>query len=682
MSIPYFSFYSLFCWSIIMAVNLYQTGVSGLLAAQQHLATTGHNISNVNTDGYNVQRAEQNSASGSWQGGNYIGSGVYIENITRVFNNFSYHELLQTQNKASYSDRLGGQLDQLDQTMSTYGTQISESVESFYLALHSIADKPDDISLRKIALTQANTITSNFHDLQDSMTQMTNSTNDELSKIADRISVIAVDISELNSQLLSGGNSLTGQNNDVLDQRDRLVTELNGLVKVSTIEDSSGVMTVLIGEGQTLVAGITPFTMSVKLGDPDRQKSELALGTKNAQISLSGAFLGGQAGALVDFRDNQLKQASAELDLLAAGLSDTLNQAQKSGLDLNGLQGADIFEDLNNSKLQQGRVLAYADNTGNLNAQVTITDVSQLSTDEYDITYDGANYQLTNLTSNVTTSLGPAGAGTYTISAGIQFEETGGAPNANDKFLIRPLQNSTGGFKVTLSDPQAIAASSPVKVTANENNVSPGEVIIRSVTDPVAARANVSVTNPSVTVDVYESAPGVFDYRVFDSSNPPPAPAIASGSYFSGGSAVIDLPPLPSAPAYQIEIKGDLSGLGPDAREQFVLDDAFGAGNGNNILEMADTQNQNILKDNKQTFAQVLSSNVSTVGSEAASIESQKLTAFAMAEQATNRHQSLSGVNLDEEAANMLRFQKAYQASAKIISVANTIFDTILAAVG
>ncbi|WDE03994.1 flagellar hook-associated protein FlgK [Thalassomonas viridans] len=658
-----------------MAIDLLNTGTSGLLASQQQLATVGHNIANVNTDGYSRQSVEQNQALGNYHGNNLIGSGTYVQDISRVFNSFTYREQLITQNNASYSNKLSDQLDQLDATMSTYGTQISNSLDSFYSSLHSIAEQPDDVTLRSMALTQAESITVQVQDLQSNMTNLTKTANNELEQVADRISAISAEIGRLNVDIsgMQAGN-LSGEPNDLLDQRNRLLNELNDYVKVTTIEDPNGVMTVMIGEGQTLVAGTTALSMSVVAGDPDPQQTQLQMNSINSSYTLQGDTLGGSVAAVFDFRDNTLKQASADIDLLAMSITDTMNQAQSNGLDLNGLQGADIFADLNITSATLGRSLGHSDNTGTASLAVTITDMSMVTTDEYEVEYDGANYQLTNLTTGTTTVLGAAGAGPFAVPAlGIEISEATLGANTGDKFLIRPTQNGGENFKVSLTDPEAIAASSPLQVTADENNVSAGSVTITSINNPVAAQTYASVTNAPLTVDVYESAPGVFDYRVYDGDNFPPL--LANGSYGAGGSATVNLGD------FEIEITGDLAGLGPNAREQFVIGDAFGAGNGNNMLAMADTQNQAVANGGTQTFAQVVASSVSTVGSEASLVENQALTADAMFEQAQSRHQAVSGVNLDEEAANMLKYQQAYQASAQIITVANTIFDTILSSV-
>ena len=479
----------------------------------------------------------------------------------------------------------------------------------------------------------------------------------------------------MHSQNLSN----SGQPNDLLDKRDQLIGELSNYTRVTTVQDTNGVMTVMIGQGTTLVAGITPLTLQVKAGDPDAQKTQLRLVSGSSSVAIKGSSLGGSLGANFEFRDEHLTKTRTEIDRLAMAISSTLNDSQASGLDLNGLQGANIFTDINTTQLQQGRVSAHSINTGTSQAQVAINDVSLLPTDEFEVRFDGTDFTLFNLTTGGSENLGAPGAGapagTHTPSSpdyGFSFIETG-VPVAGDRFSINPTKNSAALMNTTLTDGNAIAASTAIAVTPSTNNVSDGNVSITNVINPVAARAY------DVTVDVYESAPGTFSYRVYDSSSPPPLPSIATGSYAAGASVVVDIPS--GTPDFQIEIKGDLVGAGTNARETFTLGDAFGVGNGNHAVAMAKTQELGVTNGGKETFSQSLAVSTSIVGANASNASLVADTADALYTQAYNRNQATSGVNLDEEAANLLKYQQAYQAASQIISTANTIFDTILSAV-
>ena len=663
-----------------MSVNLYQTGVSGLLAAQQQLATTGNNIANVNTEGYNRQRAEQNAAIGISTGSNFLGSGTYVQDITRIYDQFSYKEQIINQSNLSNADSLNTRLTQLDQVMSTSGNAVVGSLNKFYEALNGVADNPNDSGLRSIVLNQASTLSNDFNQLTDNFDKMTKAVNGEIDQVANRVSEISRELAKVNETVMQSQNlTQSGQPNDLLDKRDQLIAELSEYTRVTTVLDANGVMTVMVGQGTTLVAGITPLTLQVRAGDPDAKKTQLSLVSGNSSVALNGATLGGSLAASFEFRDQHLNQTRTEIDRLAMAVSSTLNDSQASGLDLNGLQGANIFTDINATQLQQGRVLAPASNAGTTQAQVTINDVSLLPTDEFEVRFNGTDFTLVNLTTGGSENLGAPGAGTpagtHTPSSpdyGFSFVETG-VPVAGDTFTIVPTKNSAALMKATLTDGNAIAASTAIAVTPSSNNVSDGKIEITNVINPVAARAY------DVTVDVYESAPGTFSYRVFNTVTPPPAPTIAAGSYAAGASAVIDIPA--GTPDFQIEITGDLVGSGTNARETFTLGDAFGVGNSNNAVAMAKTQEVGVTNGGKETFSESIAVSTSVVGGKASNADLVADTAQALYTQAYNRNQATSGVNLDEEAANLLKFQQAYQAASQIISTANTIFDTILAAV-
>ncbi len=658
----------------IMTVSLYQSGVSGLLAAQQQLATTGHNIANVNTDGYNRQRAEQNASVGLNNGSNYIGSGTYIQDITRLYDQFSHKEQLMNQSKLGNADSLHARLTQLDQVMSTSGNAVVGSLDNFYQALNGVADNPNDSGLRSIVLNQAQLLSNDFNELNNNFEQMRKSVNGEIEQVANKISEISKEIAKINENIMHTNGSLqVGKPNDLLDKRDQLISELSEYTNVSTVEDTNGVLTVMIGQGTTLVAGITPLTLQVNAGDPDAMKTELRLVSGGSNVAINASKLGGSLAASFEFRDEHLSQTRSEIDRLAMAISSTLNDSQASGLDLNGLQGANIFTDINTSQLQQGRVLPHSGNSINTQAQVTITDVSKLPTDEFEVRFDGTDYQMTNLTnpSAAPITLVALGGGVFDSTLGFEFVETGVAPALGDTFTIIPTKNSAALMQATLTDGNAIAASTAVEITPSDNNVSAGAIEIVDMFDPVNAQAAMPIR-----IDVLEDAFGAFTYTITDNTNTTSAPIA-----YTPPSQVIDLPPLPSTASFQIEISGEPSGAGPNAPEQFFIGDAFGVGNGNHAVAMAKTQEVGVTNGGKETFGKSLAVSTSVVGSKASNANLTADTAQALFTQAYNRNQATSGVNLDEEAANLLKYQQAYQAASQIISTANTIFDTILSAV-
>jgi len=599
-----------------MSVNLYQTGVSGLLAAQQQLATTGHNIANVNTEGYNRQVAEQQTSVGLFNGGNFIGSGTYVSDVTRIYNQFSYKEQLFSQSNKGNANSLHTDLNQLNEIMSFSGDSINNSIDKFYQTINSIADNPSDLGLRSIALSQAGILASDFNTLNDNIDQLESSANGEIAQTASQITRISTELAKINEQILFGDAlSNAGQANDLLDRRDHLITELGEYTSVNTVTDKNGVMTVMIGSGNTLVAGITPLSVEVVAGDPDPNFTGIELVGPNSRIALNGDTLGGSLAAKFEYRNEHLAELRSEINRLSMAISNTLNEAQADGLDLNQQQGVNIFTDINTTALMQGRVLTPSDNPGTIAASVEITDVSLVPTDEFKIDYDGANYVMTNLNDMSQQTLTLTPPNTYDTGLGFSFIIDSGLPAAGDSFIIRPTENSAALMQVTLQDGAGIAASTAVEIEASQNNVSDGAMNIINVYDPVAAQTYVNTTNSEITVDVYESAPGTYTYRIFDSANPPPAPTIATGTFAAGTTAQIDLPP--ATPAFQIEISGDPTGQGTLAREEFYIKDAFGIGNGSNATLMALTQEKGVINGGRESFSQSLAISTADVGSKA-----------------------------------------------------------------
>ncbi|REL26031.1 flagellar hook-associated protein FlgK [Thalassotalea euphylliae] len=660
-----------------MSVNLYQTGVSGLLSAQQQLATTGHNIANVNTEGYSRQRAEQSPTLAIQNGGNYIGTGTYVSDIARLYDQFAYREQVVNQSSLGAANASNASLTQLNGLLGSAGGAITTSIQQFYQAMNSIADNPSDPALRSIALNQAKTLTTNFNNLNDSFDRIESATNGEISEIAKQISEISTEIANINERVLhSNSPGQPGQPNDLLDERDRLINKLAEFTSVNTVTDANGVMTVMIGSGNTLVAGTTPLSLQVIPGDPDPLQTQVAIASANTTIPLKEDTLGGALAAKIKFRDEDLAKARSEINRVALVLSETLNGAQRQGLDLNQGQGANFFRDVNDATNQTSRILPYAGNSSapGLQSGIEITDVTQLPANDFDLVFDGTNYQLTNLADGTTTNLGAPGSGTYTTAFGFNFVENSGAPAAGDRFTIRPTENSAALMQVALTDGKGIAASSAVSIKASDNNVSAGAVNIVEVSDPVAARAAAPMR-----IDVLENPPGsgTFNYTITDNTNTTSAPIA-----YTPPSQQVQLPPPPATAAFTIEITGTPSGQAPNGPEQFTISDAFGVGNGENAKFVADSRDKGIINGGRESFTQSIGITTAQVGSQTKAAELSVETSQALFTQAFNRNQETSGVNLDEEAANLLRFQQAYQASSRVVSVANTIFDTLLSAVG
>ncbi|TAA40333.1 flagellar hook-associated protein FlgK [Corallincola spongiicola] len=666
-----------------MAVDLYQLGVSGLLSSQKQLSTTGHNIANVNTEGYSRQRVIQDAAPALWEGGSYFGTGTQVIDVQRSFNKFAYQELVFNQARLSGDETRGQKMSELDELLSRVGAGVGTSLNELFSAVNSVVDTPNDIGVRNVMLSNADTVAFNFNSIRATLENQLQGINEDIEVVADRISEIGAQIAVLNQDIISAeANGINNSPNDLLDKRDGLVKELAEYTTTSTVDNGDGSITVFIGNGQTLVTQVNSFEISVRTGNPDPQQTELVL-TNNGSgtVPLDGARMGGQIGAMFTYRDNDLRNAINELGLTAMAVADSFNQQQAQGLDLDGNIGNDLYRDINDIEVARLRMKYDSSNAGNMVGNVTINDMNMVTGDDYEVAYDlGTNsYTITNTNTGSNQTV-VRGAAPFSFSfEGIDFNEESGAPADGDTFLLQPTASGAADIRLEIDQPERIAASSIAEVTANEKNVGTGSVSITNTTGidnfnvgglafPYEVRFVNAVPVPGGTqydVEIYDNSGALF--------------SALPGAYDTTAQPTTINVPLAPGQSFDIEIEGDPVGQPPNAPDTFAVEYVFGSGNNKNALAMADLQTAKVAKNGRSTMFDNFQSLVTEVGAATQTAEINYNTSLALYTQAEERMQSISGVNLDEEASNLLRFQQSYNAAARIITVAGELFDTLLA---
>ncbi|GGA90386.1 flagellar hook-associated protein FlgK [Neiella marina] len=658
-----------------MPVDMYNLGVGGLMTAQQQLTTTSHNIANVDTEGYTRQQVVQGTQGALWEGGNYYGTGVYSQEVRRIYDQFAYNEVIYHQSRFSYSETLANRLQGLDDTMSKVGGNMLDSVAEFYDALNSVVDQPTDVGIRQVMLDKAEAMVSVFNSLNSSIESQYEAVNTDIETVASRMNEIAEQIATLNREIVTAsGNGNGATPNDLLDRRDQLVNELAEYTNVSTVEQASGTMTVIIGNGQTLVADNTAFGVDTIAGSPDVRDIEIVLTQSGNIVPLSGEKLGGQVAALFEYREQELKLALNEIGLSAIALADAFNSQQAQGLDLNEMYGNDMFTDINETSLAQQRVRTDTSNTGAAQLQVDITEVSNLSGKDYELAFEGGAYLLTELDSGTQYNLGAPGAITMPDADGDGVSDLGfdlvdfvvGPPLDGDRWLVTPTRGFAGDMQVALSDPKQIAASSVFEVYPSDLNVSPANVTIVDVdpSDPLFSNNDLDFTfieNPAGSGTVF--------YDVLDST----------GASLIGGPAALG--PTPTQISYggiTLDVTGNPIGQAPNAPEVYSVQYAFGPGNNSNAVAMTAFQTAKLIKGDSLTIQGAYQSVVTQIGVHTETAEILHTTNRTTFDSATATYLAAGGVNLDEEASNLLKFQQSYQAAARIVTVAKEITDTLL----
>ena len=597
--------------------------------------------------------------------------------------------------------------NRIDQVISDDDTSITNSLAMYFSALNNVADNPNSLESRSNLIQVSNNMTSTFNRLHDQLDLQYRSLNDDVSNIAQGMTALAKNLAEVNGQIqLSWGDGSQGLPNDLLDQRDRLVLSLSEYSDVSTVKQSNGSINLFLGTGQPLVLGEQAFKVETIKSPSDDTQLDLAVSSNGFVQRIRSEFMGGKIQAIYDIRTNVLDKAFNQLGQTALGIGHLINEQQKSGLDLNMQVGTNFFNDVNSADSMAQRVLNVNDNKGDATLSVQIEDASNLTSDDFSLKVlsyaagppESVQFELTNLTSGQQLTLPAAGAQDLSVSRNISVEEFGfsinvDAINASDplqlgkSFELRPTRLGAKQFSSEMVDPSLIAAAgNEVLITDGAANTGASKTRITQLVNPsdVNYPSAEDVTTIPVTaargirIEVAEAPLGTFTYQVLNANTGVPIEEPV-GTPLTGLAFTAPQQTLSHA-GFEIEIKiEDTAGLD---NYSFTLDyNNTGIGSNENALKMASLQTDKTLNKGRSTFQDNYAFLTSDVGSITSNAEIRTQSSEVLMEQSNGRYTAISGVNLDEEAANLLKYQTAYNAAARIISIADELMETLLAAV-
>jgi flagellar hook-associated protein 1 FlgK len=631
--------------------DLFNVGTTALTALQQAITTTGHNISNVNTEGYSRQRANFATLPTQFLGGSYVGSGTTIAGIERAYDDFLTGELHTRTSSFAHFDTLQSLSGRLDNLLADPSVGLSSTLNSFFGAVQDVANNPGSIAERQVLMGQAQTLADRFNYIGERFQALDNEVNARISTTVGEINGLTRGIADINSQIVSATARGDGaQPNDLLDSRDELVRQLSEKVGVNTVIQSDGSLNVMMGDGQPLVVGGVSMALDAT---PSREDLTRLVVTRESaagsQDDLSRFVSGGELGALLSFRSSGLDAARNQLGVIAVGVTDSFNSQNGLGLDLNGQIGGNLFTPIDPVATPSSV------NAGTGAIAVAFGDVSDLTGDNYRVSYDGAQYSVMNLsTQAVVTGSGPFSIDGLTISLS-------GAPAAGDTFLVEPTKQSAAFFSLATNDPNAFAAASPVRAPLQLGNGGNAEVSGLG----VSSTAGLPLGGP-VTLSFNPDAlgPGVPGYDVTGIAGGPLAydPVTESGGKtFTLG-----------------DLSFSVSGVPVDGDALVIENNTNGSGDNRNALAMADLQTGATLYGGLSTYQEAYGAMVADMALVSQRAQTGASSESVLLDQATAARDSLSGVNLDEEAADLIRYQQAYQAAAQIISVADELFQALL----
>jgi flagellar hook-associated protein 1 FlgK len=625
-------------------------GLSALLAAQRALQTTSNNIANSNTDGYVRQRIDFVERPGTPLGRITIGAGVAIGDVSRVYDEFLTENVRTSTSLAQRYTVFGDFATRLDTILGNPDTGVSAAVQRFFDQVEAVGRDPTSIAQRQQLLLEGDSLASRFRQLQTQLDGLGEEIDGRLGNSVGNINQLARQIAGLNQKISQAGSSASA---DLLDQRDLLLRDLGGQIDITAIPGADGSINVVVGSGQSLVLGGRAAQMSVvpDAYDPSRLQLAIDNGGGTPQV-ISSRISGGTVGGLLAFRGEVLDTARRDLGQLATGLSELFNAQHRQGMDLNGALGTDFFAS------SVPRTAGANTNAGSGTLIATITDASALTGRDYELRFGASGWSVVDRA----TGSAIASAGSGTAADPLRFE--GLAVNASagvvsgDRFVVEPFANALSRFDVQLTDPARIAAAAPLASVGDAANQSQATVSAPSVTD---------INDPKLRTTAT---------ILFDSPS--------SYVVYTGNASDL-VGPLPYVSGQDISFAGwtvQVSGAPQTGDQFFVQAAAAGSGDNSNVLELADTARRGFFNNGTQSLADLGSDLVITVGATANRAANEVKVQSALREQAEIDLSNLSGVNLDEEAANLLRYQEAYLAASKVISVADSLFKDLLSIVG
>ncbi len=622
--------------------SIFGIDLSALQAFQQAIEVTSNNVANASTPGYDEESIELETALPQDSGSVAIGSGVDVAGVQRAYSQAAATQLNTSQSTLSQLTSLQNYTSQIDNLFGTSAGGLTTALQTYYSGWSAVADDPSSASVRQALLGDAGALAANLNSTSSQLQEMNSDVNTRITADVNQINSIGTQISNLNSQITQSSGA--GQApNQLLDQRDQLVSNLSQLVGVTTTSNSDGSINVYLGNGQPLVLDQNTYQLSTVPNEFNASQLEVA-STASDGSSISGSITSGDLGGLLAARTQAIDPALNRLGQIATAVAQSANTQQASGLDLNGRLGSALFS--------VGAPLATASsaNTDATTASVTLSNLKALTSDNYLLSYKGGTYTLTDTTTGANVALtgaGTTGSPLTASSVGLSIVLSG-TPASGDQFLIQPTAQAASTIGVAITDPSSLAAAGAIQTSASDTNTGGGAISAGTVLDPA---------NPDLldTTTIRFLTPTTYSVN-----------GAGSFAYTSGGNVDLN--------GWQVQITGT-----PAVGDEFTVQSNAGAsGDNTNALAAANQQTAGVLSNGTISVSGAVSALISGAGAQAQQVNTAQTAQTAVNTQAQTQVQSVSGVNLDEEAANLMQWQQAYQASAQALSVANGLFTSFL----
>jgi flagellar hook-associated protein 1 FlgK len=641
--------------------ELLNAGISGLQAALQSMQAVSNNTANANTPGYNVESVQQTELPGV---AGAPGIGTQVTSVQRAFDQFVYQQVVQagSASQAAQTNQTSAQsLSALFPVASGGATGLGSSITSFFGAANAVAQDPTSQPNRQVLLTDAQSLVSAFNSLGTQLSTNLTELDGEMNSAVSQVNELAQQIAACNGQIAVQTNTAGGAPNSLLDERDNLVQQLGQEIGVTIDPTANGGVDIYTTGGAALVAGANSYQLKAVPDSYGDGAVQVTYGPTGQNIT--GSLSGGTIGGLLSAR-SQIVNAQGSVGAIAVSLADAVNTQQSLGLDLNGSLGGALFS------VAGPTVLPSTTNTGSASMSAAIANPNAFTAGDFVITKEASGFQAVNTATGESASLGNG----PTLSLDGMTITVSGAATNGDTFLLQPTNEAAQSFSVMTTDPNRVAAASAYVATAGNNLGTVAATVSGGVASSALPAGTAILPASQFGQNLTIQFTSATTYNVLSAANA----VLASGSFSAstGGEVAIAYPspPAPSKAVVAVALSAGTAAAG----DSFSLSPG-GIGSNGNITAMAGLAQQNLLSG--QTLSSAYSSLVGTIGTygQGAAVAAQ--AAQGVLTQAQTVQQSISGVNLDQQAANLVSYEQAYQAAATVIGTAQTLFTALLTAV-
>ncbi len=669
-----------------MGSGIYSIGVSALQNAQLALSTTGHNIANATTEGYSRQRVIQVSNIATLTGAGYVGQGAHVSTIERIYSSHLAKQVYSAQSSVSELESYATSISELNNLLLDEDAGLASALEGFYTGVNQVSSDPSSLTTRQSMVSAAEALVSRFQSLSGQIEAQYENINSQVQGYVTTINSYAQQVASLNNQIIAAQAATNQPPNDLYDQRDLLLAELNKLIGVQTTTNSNGSLNVYFGNGQQLVVGTTATKLAAVASSEDA--SRLTVGVVNSagtQELPESVISGGALAGVLEYRSETLDEVANELGRIAASVALTFNAQHALGQDLLGSIDGDTNFVADFFTVGSPSVIANTNNpVGSATVSASFSDPSyssdgtfytNLTTSDYRLDYDGGTLTLTRLSDNASWS----GATVAALNAAVESSAEGpqgfslsasGSFVAGSSYLIQPTRLAAQSIEVNdtiAADVRQIAAAAPIRASAGTSNTGTATISAGSVVSGYTSPASGS----PVTLTYDSSTGGLTGFSAY------PVTVTVDGvstTYASG-----TVPYTNGATLSFSGISFTISGT-PQHNDTFVIEkNTSGVSDNRNALLLAQTQTGKTMAGNTASFATIYAQMVSNAGNKGSEVDTILAAQTTLLTEAEDARDSVSGVNLDEEAVRLIEYQQSYQAAAKMLQIASELFDSILA---